>query len=232
MEKEKEATGGKKRSKKRAVIFALVVLSLLVVLSIAAVIDWDALLLKKDSDRDSWVHYYDDRYFAIPDFTADITKDQEYMTQYDSVPRFTIGNERTQLEDVLPVYKLPCSLLSDYFALVKRGDYEKYYTLFTESYEKTHGDMNFFTKKPLVFTMQKLYNIEVTFMKSELPKEGELSGYAVYYFNVSYCIKDNDGTFRRDIRSDESNTLLFEIVEKDGKAKINDIFFYKPAESK
>jgi hypothetical protein len=232
MEKEKEATDGKKRSKKRAVIFASVVLSLFVVLSIATAIDWDSLFSKEDRDRDSWVHYYDDRYFTVPDFTADITEDAEYMTQYDSVPRFTVGNERTQLEDVLPVYKLPCSLLSDYFALVKRGDYEKYYTLFTESYEKTHGDINFFTKRPLIFTMQKLYDIEVTFMKSELPKDGALSGYAVYYFNVSYRIKDNDGTFRRDIRSDESNTLLFEIVEKDGKAAINDIFFYKPAKNK
>lgn len=242
MEKGKDApsakkTSEKKSSKKRAVIFAAIVLALFILLSVISITDWDSLFKKdKNEDRDSWIHYYEDKYFKTPNYDLDITQDEEYMTHYNLIPRFNIGSESLQLPDVPSRYKEACTLISDYIDLVKRGDYENYYSLFTESYANTHSDVNFFTKKALRFTGQKLYDISVTLMRSQYLENGDTNGdyagYTVYYFNVSYCIKDNDGTFRRDILSDESRTLLFEILEKDDSIKINDILFYRSADNK
>ena len=56
---------------------------------------------------------------------------------------------------------------------------------------------------------------------------GRYKGYTVYYCDVSYNIKDNNGTLRNDFYGDDSTLpLIFEVIEKDDDAKINNIRRY------
>lgn len=228
----------KRSRKKAAVIFICVVLSLLVILPILTYVDWDSLLPEKiteeEQDRDSWIKYYGDQYYKEPDFELDTSDDPKYM-ELDRTLYYTDGNERVQVVSSTKEFGVYCELLYDYFEIVKQGDYSEYYSLFTDFYAEKHGDVNFFTKRELKFTPQKIYNIEVKLIRSVYLEDGDANGKykgsTVHYFDVSYCIKDNDGTFRRDILSDQSRPLVFELLETDGEVKISDISFYKPSGS-
>ena len=225
------------KNKKNAIIFLCATLALLIILPILTFVDWNAIFPKKEdnSDRDSWIKFYGDQYFGAPNYDTNIKDDTKYM-QLDRLIYYTLdGHETFSIDDDPSKYGSTCKLFYDYFELVKAGEYESYYSLFTESYAKKHGNTNFFTKKELVFSPQKIYNIKVSLIRSAYlengDKDGKYVGSTVYYFDVSYCIKDNDGTFRRDILSDESRPLVFELLETNGEIKISDIAFYKQQET-
>ncbi len=222
------------RQKKKAIIFASVVLSLLVILPILSILDWNALfgLGEKDKDRDSWIHFYGDQYFGVPDYSENIEEDSKYM-DLDRMLYYSSGNETFQIIDNPEDFGNCCVLFYNYFENLKNGDYRRYYSLFTDKYEEEHGDTNPFTKKELKYTPQKVYNIKVTLIQSTFLENGDANGEyvgsTVYYYDVEYSIKDNNGTYRRDILSDQSRSLVFEILETDGKALISDIAFYRSA---
>ena len=221
-----------KRQKKKAIIFASIVLSLLVILPILSIIDFDALfgLGENEKDKDSWIHFYGDQYFGTPNYNEDIEKDEEYM-ELDRMLYYSTGNETFQIIDDPQEFGSCCVLFYNYFKNLKNGDHLRYYTLFTDRYEEEYGKTNPFTKKELRYTPQKVYNIKVTLLQSTYLENGDANGEYVgstmHYFNVEYCIKDNNGTYRRDILSDMSRSLVFEVLETDGKPLINDISFYR-----
>ncbi|MBE6606954.1 MAG: hypothetical protein E7633_00155 [Ruminococcaceae bacterium] len=233
---EKEAKAPANRSKKNAIIFASVILSLLVVLPILTFVDWNALfnIGSQDEDKDSWIHFYGDQYFRTPDYDEDIEKDKDYM-DLDRLMYYTNGNETFQVIDNPEDFGKCCVLFYNYFENLKRGDYKRYYALFTDEYEEEYGNTNPFTKRELKYTPQKIYNIRVTLIQSTFLENGDADGNyvgsTVHYFNVEYAIKDNNGTYRRDILSDQSRSIVFEILETNGKVLINDISFYRSAGS-
>lgn len=223
----------KKRSRKKAIIFLAVIAVLVIVLPIITFVDFGPKDgTPEDTDKDSWIRYYGDQFFPEPNFDEVIEEDTEYM-KLDRLLYYSNGTERFSVDKKSNDLGPCCPLFYDYFEILKAGDFKNYYSLFTERYATEHGNINFFTKNKLIFTKQKVYAIEVTLLREAFLENGDANGEyvgsTVYYFDVSYKIKDNDGTFRRDILSDESVPLIFEIIETNGEIKINDISFYKPA---
>lgn len=223
----------KKKTRKKAIIFLSIVAVLVIVLPILTFIDFGTKNKSpEETDKDSWIRYYGDQFFPEPKFDEVIEEDAQYM-QLDRVMYYSTGTERFSVDKKTNDFGACCALFYDYFEKVKAGDFKDYYSLFTERYAEEHGNINFFTKNKLIFTKQKIYSIEVTLLREVYLEKGDANenyvGSTVYYFDVSYKIKDNDGTFRRDILSDEAVPLVFEIIETNGKVKINDISFYKPA---
>ena len=219
------------KRKKRAIIFVFVILALLIILPIISFIDWNSLSNKKNTDEDSWITFYGDQHFVAVDYDENIEEDTVYMSK-DRRLHYSENNETFSVDSDPSRYGLACELFYKYFELVKAGDHENYYSLFTKEYAEKHGDINFFTKNKLIFTQQKIYNINVKLIRSSYLENGDANGKyvgsTVYYFDVSYRIKDNNGTFRRDMRSDEAVPLVFELLETDGIIKISNISFYKP----
>ena len=232
----KKANSPIDKQKKRAIIFASVVLSLLVILPILTFVDWNSLfgLEAQNEDKDSWVHFYGDQYFGEPDYEENIEEDTEYM-DLDRLMYYSSGNETFQIIDNPEDFGKCCVLFYNYFENLKNGDYMRYYSLFTDRYEEEYGSTNPFTKKELKYTPQKIYNIKVTLVQSTFLENGDANGEyvgsTVHYFNVEYCIKDNNGTYRRDILSDQSRSIIFEVLETNGNPLINDISFYRSAGS-
>lgn len=229
----KDTKAFKDKNKKRAIIFLSVVLALLIILPIISFVDWDSLFKKEEElDKDSWIKFYGDQYFPEPNFDIVPEEDEKYM-QLDRVMYYTEGNERFAIVEQTDDFGPCCSLFFDYFEKIKAGDFRTYYSLFTERYAEENGDINFLTKNKLIFTKQKIYAIEVSLLRKVFLEDGDANGQyvgsTVYYFDVSFKIKDNDGTFRRDVLSDEALPLVFEIIETNGVVRISDISFYKPA---
>ncbi len=222
------------RQKKKAIIFACVVISLLVILPILTFVDWNSLfgLADKPEDKDSWIHFYGDQYFKEPDYSENIEEDLKYM-DLDRMLYYSVGNETFQIIDRPEDIGNCCVLFYNYFENLKKGDYTRYYSFFTDRYEQEYGSTNPFTKKELKYTPQKVYNIKVTLIQSTFLENGDANGEHIgstmHFFNVEYCIKDNNGTYRRDILSNESRSLVFEVLETNGKPLINDISFYRSA---
>ena len=220
--------------KKKAIIFVSIVLSLLVILPILTFVDWNSLfgLGNKPEDKDSWIHFYGDQYFGTPDYSENIEEDLKYM-DLDRMLYYSVGNETFQIINNPEAIGNCCVLFYNYFENLKDGDYQRYYSLFTDRYKEEYGNTNPFTKKELKYTPQKVYNIKVTLLQSTFLENGnangEYVGSTIHYFDVEYCIKDNNGTYRRDILSNESRALVFEVIETNGKPLINDISFYRSA---
>ena len=222
--------------KKKAIIFASVVLSLLVILPILTFVDWNSLfgLGNRPEDKDSWIHFYGDQYFGTPDYSENIEEDLKYM-DLDRMLYYSVGNETFQIIDKPEEFGNCCVLFYNYFENLKKGDYTRYYSLFTDRYEAEYGNTNPFTKKELKYTPQKVYDIKVTLLQSTFLENGDANGEyvgsTIHVFNVEYSIKDNNGTYRRDILSNESRSLVFEVLETNGKPLINDISFYRSSGS-
>ena len=227
------AEGGgekKKRSKKGALIFFGVLLALMIVLVLLNSIDFDAIAGKisgKDESKDDINAdvpevTVDPWFLAEPDYDEDITLDEEYMKENRCL-HYTYANETFEIIDRSNAVDDLCRLFYDYFEAAKAGDSDAYYALFTEDYVKSAGKKN--------FAPQKLYNINVKCFRSEFLKngdsKGQLAGYTVYYCDVSYNIKDNNGTLRNDFYGDDATLpLIFEVIEKGNNIKISNIRRY------
>ncbi len=80
----------------------------------------------------------------------------------------------------------------------RAGDAAAYNACFTDRYRKVHGDF-------APFTPQKIYNIRVERVRNT-SDGGEV-------YALSYYIKDNDGTLRRDIVSDRPRVMYLSMVK-------------------
>ena len=228
-----DETGGEKRkkNKKGVLIFFGVLLVLMAVLVLLNNIDFDSLAEKasgrgKTSDdsiiTDTAAVTIDPVFLAEPDYDEDITLDKEYMKENRCL-HYTYVNETFEIIERSDAVDNVCRMFYDYFEAAKAGDSNAYYALFTENYVNSAGKSN--------FTPQKLYNIYVRCFRSERLTDGDangkLKGYNVYYCDVSYNIKDNNGTLRNDFYGDDSTLpLVFEVIEKDDKVQISNIRRY------
>lgn len=148
------------------------------------------------------------------DHSYDIMSDLEYL-ELDRRLYFTNGNETIAVNEY-PTEDMDADILFflNYFDLAIAGDYNAYNKLFTEDYYKVNEPYS-------SFTQQMIYDMNI-----EKLSEMSVNGKTVYYYNVSYKIHKNNGTFRNDIGSDGCKTLHFTLIKEDGNILIDSIKYY------
>lgn len=200
------------KRKKRKLIVAFSVIALAVV-GIAAFVLAFSL---KDSEptpteEELIASFYEKNksYFVAPDFEATPSDDAVYMEGYDRTFYFKEGGITVDLKpsdrETYPALDTVCRLIEASMA----GDEEAYNSLFTDRYLNDKG-------RQAAFTGQKLYHITVS-------ANGDTDG--VYYYTVTYAIKDNDGTLRKDIVSDAERDMVLTVKLVDGVYRIDTMSF-------
>jgi len=216
-------------NKKKVLIFFGVLIAALILLLLLDRIDFDSIsdrITEKDSDApektESQVVTVDPFFLAEPNYNEDITADADYMKMNRNL-HFSTGEESIEIINRSDSGDPVCQFFYDYFATVIPGNYKDYPSFFTEDYQKKN--------KFEPFTPQKLYDITVTHKSSAYLENGDASGkykgYSVYYFEVAYYIKDNNGTFRDDFYGDDGTLpLIFELLVKNDVVKISSVKRY------
>ena len=99
----------------------------------------------------------------------------------------------------------------EYFDALEHGASERYDAMFTDAYYEKYLAQSDFSE-------QRVYDIHITQLAGgESPTTS--------FFLVDYKIAKNNGSFRRDIASDASRPVVFELVRTDGGFKINDVHY-------
>ncbi|MGM9637464.1 MAG: NfeD family protein [Eubacteriales bacterium] len=213
-----------RRKKKRAIVFLVILGVLAVVLAVLNAVDFEALA-EKISEKQSEtaeavpVKTYPATYFEIPDYYEDVTADASYLA-LDRNIYYTYQGETFVIERNVPDKNDLRRFWQEYFDAVTNGDAAGIDALCTDEYLKKNGNTP-------NFAPQKVYNIKVELNSMQDLVDGDANGnykgYVVYYFEVSYYIKDNNGTFRNDFFEDFYTVpLIFEILEGNS-IKINSI---------
>lgn len=164
---------------------------------------------------------YNDNFFKIPDYDEDVTEDEIYLTKYNRLLTFESGGEASSVTaETAAAHGVVCQLFQSYMETLMAGDTAACDALFTDDYREKN--------KPSDFAPQKIYDMQVKVVRSQFLENGDANGaykgYTVSYCQVSYKIRDNNGTLRRDFyREGDTVPLIFEVLEKDGAAKINGI---------
>lgn len=201
-----------KRKKKRRlliafILFAFVILSVFAVVLALALKDTEPL--PTEEELISSFYEKNKTYFLTPDFEAKPSDDLDYMEGYDRAFYFKEGGVTVDLKpsdrETYPALDTVCRLIEASMA----GDDDAYNALFTERYLNEKGRQG-------AFTGQKLYRITVT-------ANGERDG--TYYYTVTYAIKDNDGTLRKDIVSDAERDMVLTLKLVDGVYRIDAMSF-------
>jgi membrane protein implicated in regulation of membrane protease activity len=158
--------------------------------------------------------------FYTPDYDEDVMQDEIYL-KYNRLLTFARDGEAFSVTaDTAHGYGPVCMLFQDYMETLMAGDTEACNKLFTDDYLEKKGKFN--------FAPQKVYDMRVEVVRSEVLTEGdakgEYKGYTVSYCEVSYKLRQNNGTLRRDFyREGDTLPQIFEVLEKDGVAQINQI---------
>ena len=106
---------------------------------------------------------------------------------------FTVSADGADNADAVSLFFL------DYFDALAHGDTDRYNSLFTDGYFEKYD-------KQSDFSEQRVYDIHVALLGAT-DDENRVS------YKVEYKIKKNNGTFRRDIYSDSSRPLIFDLVK-------------------
>lgn len=156
--------------------------------------------------------------FVEPDFEYDILKDPAYLELDRSVHHADGGVEVVMDATNRQALGKCAMMLEEMIGYIVAGDVERYNALLTQRYIEAKG-----VQEP--FAMQQVYNIHLEAGEAEQKTEdGKTVAYRIYY--VSYCIRQNNGTFRRDIGSDESRTQIILLTDReDGVVKIDSISY-------
>ncbi|MBQ7779721.1 MAG: bifunctional folylpolyglutamate synthase/dihydrofolate synthase [Clostridia bacterium] len=165
-----------------------------------------------------------DEYFCTPDWEENILENEQYLVK-DRLIHYSSNNITLHLEDDDDFnYAGPIALFfREHFNAIINGDHEAYNAQFTDPYIKKHGK-----KGP--FTMQKLYEMEVTDLnKVSYLNSGKPNQITVYEFDVAYKIMENNGTFRNNLASDNKRPVrYFLYLYSSGEIKINNVEEYRP----
>lgn len=211
-----------KRLKNRARAMKLLIglLISMVVLLLLNLIPFDRIAksMEDTEEQTQPLNTYGDNFFKIPDYEEDVTEDTIYQTKYNRLLSYTIGNETfTVTAETAEAHGVLCVTFQTFMESLVAGDTDACNALFSDAYLEKNGKFD--------FAPQKIYDMKVkvgdsTFLKDG-DKDGAYKGYTHYYCEVSYKIKDNNGTLRRDFHK-EGDTVpqIFEVVEKDGTATI------------
>lgn len=210
---------GKSRAKK-LLLGMLVALAVLLLLNL---IPFDQLTTSAVNDlpeETEPVVTYGDAFFAIPDYDEDVTQDEIYM-KYNRLLTFTRDGESFAVTaETADGHGAVCLLFQKYMEALMAGDSDACNALFTDEYLEENGTLR--------FAPQKVYDMKVSVVRSQVLTDGdangEYKGYTVTYCEVAYKLRQNNGTLRRDFyREGDTRSQIFEVLEKDDVAKINEI---------
>ncbi len=224
---DKNGVAGKKRKEKKLARTLMSVICLLIIVFLGLNLVFDSGIL--DSLFGKKVKYRE--YPPLgrpplcePNWEENIFEDEEYL-ELDRYITYTenntsfilVSDEHFEQRGRLALF------FREYFNAVINGDYVTYNSLLTDEFKAEYGE-----KAP--FTMQKLYDIEVSDLHTmSFLNEGTLDEIAVYQFDVSYRIKDNNGTYRNNLHSDLARPVKYVLYRynRTGEIKIYDIAEYK-----
>ena len=206
-----------RRSKRRK---ALVILA--VVLALAAVAGITLFVIDRvEKSKSARTPYLADVYEAEPNRFAvydpdapSIFEDENYLSLDRSIHIARGGEEIAVPPDGADTADALAVFFVDYFDALAHGDTQRYNSLFTEAYFEAYD-------KQADFSDQRVYDIHVTLLGAT-DDESRVS------YKVEYKIKKNNGTFRRDIYSDSSRPMIFDLV-KSGERYLIDNMKYPNA---
>ena len=155
------------------------------------------------SDRNEGGSQTEIEFYPV-DEELDIFSDEEYMAYDRNVSYYDpdTGATYSVEEKDLATQEEYVRFFYSYFQTVIWGDAVNYAEHFSLSYE---GEL------PEDFTMQMVYDIQI---------QPHLSSGEGNTYIVDYKIRKNNGTFRRDIGSDEGREYLFTLIEEQGELVI------------
>ncbi len=148
-------------------------------------------------------------YFPV-DYSEDIFEDLVYINRYREIRFDYYGSAIYVNEENYSFQSTEAKFFYDYFKTVIAGDYTSYKNFFHKSFFSGHSI-------PEKFTMQKIYDIEVYALSSDIK-----DGVAYETYKVSYKIQENNGTFRADVSSNESKPVAI-TLKKGSDPKITSI---------
>ena len=199
------AKGTSRKTLLRAFLILFIILAVLgVLLGILALVDH---LLGKNSS--SAVSGLDE-----PDYSVNILEEEAYLKLNRAVYYLEYGSGEELNESNFDTVGVASGFFYRYFDAVIRGDADVYRSMLTDDYIDKND-------VPERFTMQRLYDIRVDQCQGV-----EYSTYhgveaRVYYFEVSYKINRNDGTFRSDIGSNRAVTQYYELYRVGDRFMLN-----------
>lgn len=182
------------RKLKRRMIVVIICLAVFTVIAIPLISFLDNLEKQQsveelESKKESTIIFYE------PNWELDIMKDPGYLaldrTVYynDSQYGITVALDQKSLTKYGPAVEV----LNQMIEYIIAGDADGYNQLLSLNYLENND-----FEPP--FTMQQLYDIKISKVQETIVN-GE---YTQYEFELEYRIRNNDGTFRTDIGSDES----------------------------
>ncbi len=182
------------RKLKRRMIIVIVCLVVFTVIAIPLISYLDNLEKQQsveelESKKESTIIFYE------PDWELDIMKDPAYLaldrTVYynDTQYGITVALDQKNQDKYGPAVEV----LNQMIQLIIAGDADGYNELLSENYLENND-----FEAP--FTMQQLYDIKLSKIQ-ETNVDGQ---YMQYEFEIEYRIRNNNGTFRTDIGSDEA----------------------------
>ncbi len=180
---------------KKKLIFRGIIITAFVLVAVFAV--YVVLILV--SPKVGFTEKRDDIFYFPADFSENIFEDIVYMSKNRDVRFDYYGVSVYITEENYAEQSNEARFFHDYFKTVISGESEKYKAFFAESFFAGHSI-------PKKFTMQKIYDIEVSAMTSDIE-----NGVAFETYKVSYKIYENNGTFRADISSGESKPVAIKL---------------------
>ena len=199
-EKQKDARKG------RVLLFFLILVGLLAVLiGIDLLIGSGGLASLFSADRPETAKRVTDLWPV--DYDEDIMTDEGYLGLNRYI-RYADGGYATYLasERDLAAASPAAAFFRAYFDAVIAGDAEAYNACFTDEYRRQNGEKG-------RFTAQKIYDIEVEKLVEYRLNEDTPEEILVWEFDVSYRIRQNNGTFRDDIESDTARKQVYQLYQ-------------------
>lgn len=197
----------RKKALKKIIIAVIIAFAVLLVL-LGALYLFSEVIQREKVD---YTEKNDSIFYFSADYSADPDNDLVYAAK-DKEVFFTdhsgFGEYLTEADGSVNNVK---GLMYNYFNSLKNGDAQAHNALLSAEYKR-----NFVVQER--FTPQKVYDIKVDFLVGD----GK-NGVYIQKYSVSYKIYKNDGTYRADIGSDVSCTMVFEVVNQANKVYINSI---------
>ncbi len=163
------------------------------------------------------------------DYEYNIMEDHEYLRLIKDEPLISFCDNNTGITESLTDeqyddYGDAVKLLTDLVLAIQAGDYETYYSFFTEGYlaaeRASRIEQGLIPDPP--FTMQQIYGAVITRVSEEKnPQTGALT----CTYRLKYMIHENNGTLRLDMGSDayREQELVMLGGQNDTALKINSV---------
>jgi hypothetical protein len=157
--------------------------------------------------------------FAPSNWDLDIFQEEGYLI----LGRDVWVNEgviSTVITDVNYIdYAPEVRFMYDIVNFIINGNYAEYNKIFTDEFIRAHedGESGLWSEE---FTMQQLFEIEISYVKSGLLEYGGM----FYDMQLSYRIRNNNGTFRRDLEANDEGSLpiIYRLVSHGSGFKVSD----------